>query len=151
VYFFIGGGAFFTSRGEQLAALALRYAVPTANAEFCGRTGPLTMASPGNGSDYAVPAATEGVEFDWNDWLNRWLDNERSVMIPWIEQQFVTFSDELFDAIGPHLKKTAELELQVAQLRGTIDVLRQGPTGQFQREGHVRRRYGLQLSPCRRV
>jgi hypothetical protein len=29
LYFFIGGGAFFTSGGEQLAALALRYAVPT--------------------------------------------------------------------------------------------------------------------------
>ena len=29
LYFFIGGGAFFTSRGEQLAALALRCAVPT--------------------------------------------------------------------------------------------------------------------------
>jgi hypothetical protein len=45
LYFFIGGGAFFTSRGEQLAALALRYAVPTASAEFYGRTAPLTMAS----------------------------------------------------------------------------------------------------------
>jgi hypothetical protein len=57
-------------------------------------------------------------------------------MIPWIEQQFVTFSDELFDAIGPRLKKIAELELQVAQLRGTIDVLRgKGAPGSFNVRG----------------
>jgi hypothetical protein len=88
-----------------------------------------------NGGD-AVPAATEGVGFDWNNWLNAWLDNERSVMIPWFERQLTKFSDELFDLIGPRLKKISELELKLAKLEGALDVLRgRGAPGAFNVRG----------------
>jgi hypothetical protein len=89
------------------------------------RTEPLMNPIEPNGGDYApVPVTAEGVEFDWNKWLNSWLDNERSVMIPWYAKQLREFGDELLDLIKPQLEKIKALELQLAEARGALDVLR---------------------------
>jgi hypothetical protein len=89
------------------------------------RTEPTTSPIESNGGSHVpAPVATEGIEFDWNGWLNAWLDNERSVMIPFYEKMLGKLGDELLDLVEPHLKKIGELELQVAQLHGGFDVLR---------------------------
>jgi hypothetical protein len=87
------------------------------------RTEPTETHRSGDGS--VLPAVTtEGVEFDWNSWVNGWLDNERAAMIPWFEKQLEKFGDELLDLFEPQLKKIGELELRLAKLDGAVDVLR---------------------------
>jgi hypothetical protein len=71
-----------------------------------------------------VPARVPIEDFDWNKWLNDWLDHERGVMIPYYEKMLTAYNEELFETIAPRLRKIGELELEVAQLRGAIDVLR---------------------------
>jgi hypothetical protein len=89
------------------------------------RTEPIeTHRNNGDGGTLPAVAATEGVEFDWNKWLNGWLDNERAVMIPWFEEQLKGLGDELLDLIEPHLKKIRDLELKLAELGGAVDILR---------------------------
>jgi hypothetical protein len=89
------------------------------------------------GSHVPAPAvATEGVEFDWNGWLNAWLDNEREAMIPFYKKMLRKLGDELLDLIEPRLKKIDALELRLAEARGAIDVLRgRGAPGAFRVRG----------------
>jgi hypothetical protein len=80
-----------------------------------------------NGGGYGQPVVTEDgqdLAEAWRNWVQGTLDNERAVMIPWFEKMLGKLGDELLDLIGPQLKKIGELELQVARMRGALDVLR---------------------------
>jgi hypothetical protein len=84
------------------------------------RTQPIETPIESNGGSHA-PARVAIEEFDWNKWLNSWLDHERSVMMRWFTKQLERLADELSDALVPRLKQS---ELEVARLSGMVDCLR---------------------------
>jgi hypothetical protein len=89
-----------------------------------------------NGESYAPPpaVATEDAQDSaasaWKNWVQGTIDNERAVMIPFFEKmlrnRLTDLADELLDIIAPRVKK---LELELAEARGALDVLRKGLPG----------------------
>jgi hypothetical protein len=65
-----------------------------------------------NGDSYGQPVVVteDGQAEAWKNWVQGTLDNERAVMMPWVEKMLGKLADELLDLIEPHLKKITKLE-----------------------------------------